>query len=55
MSPWPKLATASATVAMTSCRQRGSWAVAASESAIRASVSSREQDEGADYLSVYDA
>ena len=50
MSPWPKLATASATVAMTSCRQRGSRAVTASESAIRASV--MERDEGADYLPV---
>ena len=50
MSPWPKLATASATVAMTSCRQRGSWAVTASESAIRVSVV--ERDEGADYLPV---
>ena len=50
VSPWPKLATASATVATTSCRQRGFWAVTAGESAIVASVT--ERDEGADYLPV---
>ena len=47
MSPWQKLATASATVATTSCRRLGPGVAAERDSDVMAAPIG--QDEGADY------